>query len=119
MQHRATVTTNGKSETYTGSASLFKERYRNHITDFKYTDKRTNTDLAGHIWSLKDSSQNFVVKWDIVKKSSTYNPKSKSCMLCLEEKSHIMFSSSDATLNKRDDFFAYCRHKPKKLLENT
>ena len=90
-----------------------------YIYIYIYTDKRTNTDLAGHIWSLKDSSQNFVVKWDIVKKSSTYNPKSKSCMLCLEEKSHIMFSSSDATLNKRDEFFAYCRHKPKKLLENT
>ena len=118
--YRATVTSNNQAETYTRSAGNgFKERHRNHTTDFKYSHKRANTDLAGHIWSLKDKGQNFDIKWDILKQTSTYNPNSKSCMVCLEEKIHIMFSPADATLNRRDEFFTHCRHKAKKLLENT
>ena len=117
--YQATVSCGNKAETYTGSAAEFKERYNNHMTDFRYSEKRTNTDLAGHIWSLKDSDQDFTLKWDIITKSCTYNPKTKACMLCLEEKIHIMFKPTDASLNGRDEFFTHCRHKSKKLLGNT
>ena len=117
--YRATVTSNGQTETYTGLAgNNFKERHRNHLMDFKYSKNRNNTDLARHIWNLKDNHQAFEVKWDILTRAKTYDPSTKACLLCLNEKVHIMFSPQDATLNQRSEFFSYCKHKSKKLLQN-
>ena len=65
--YRATVISNGEKETYTGLAgNTFKERHRNHVKDINYPQYRVNTDLAGHIWNLKDQHQAYEIKWDIL-----------------------------------------------------
>ena len=53
----ATVTRldTGVSTSYCGmSGGLWKSRWRSHNGNFRHSDQRTTTTLAGHIWSLKD-----------------------------------------------------------------
>ena len=115
--YKATVTCDEQIETYTGlSEGPFQKRWENHKTDFRHTDKRTNTALAGHIWSLKDKDKNFTVNFEILQKAGAFNPISKKCMLCLSEKFHILYNPTGATLNIRSEFFNACRHKASKLL---
>ena len=37
----------------------FKQRFYNHKSSFKYTEKRNATKLASYIWDLKDKGSNF------------------------------------------------------------
>ena len=115
--YKATVTSGNSTETYTGlSEPPFQQRYQNHKTDFKYSKNRNNTALASHIWSLKDQNQDHNLKFEILRKARAFNPVTKKCMLCLNEKYLILFNPTGATLNKRSEFFNSCRHRKNKLL---
>ena len=85
----------------------FKQRYFNHTTSFRYTDKRTATTLASHIWKLKDSNAKYNTKWSILERSRPYTNGSMKCQLCTAEKAHILRSlkrSADC-LHNRAEFF--------------
>ena len=63
--YQATVTSNqdNREETYIGmSENIFKTRYNNHKTAFKYRDKRTATELSNFVWDLKDKNINYSIK---------------------------------------------------------
>ena len=41
--------------------TTFKERYRNHIRDFKHEKYKNSTELAKYIWQLKHDNISFSV----------------------------------------------------------
>ena len=89
------------------------------MTDFRYTEKRTHTALAGHIWDLKDKGIQFTVEWKFLKQVASYSPTSEKCNLCLTEKYFIIFERDGATLNQRSEFTSACRHRAKFLLKSS
>ena len=57
------------------------------------------------------------IKWKILEKNiPTFNPVTAVCKLCIREKFNIVMKPSLATLNSRQEIFAYCRHKLSKLI---
>ena len=118
--YRATVKDeNSNTETYTGlTSNTFKKRYYGHNSDINNREKQGTT-LSEHIWKLKDQNLNYNLSWEIITKAQSFNPSTKKCRLCLTEKYYIAFKPEGATLNKRSEMFACCRHRKKQLLENT
>jgi len=80
-----TVTTETSTDSYVGLATNFKERYRNHTSSFRHQNKRHETKLSKHIWTLKDNNKPFNIKWKIIKQCKAYNNITKKCNLCLFE----------------------------------
>ena len=110
---------NQKVESYIGLTSTsFKERWSTHKSSFKLQSHANDTKLSAYIWKLKREGVNFDLSWKIVSKSNAYNPSSKKCCLCLNEKYFIIYKSEMATLNKRHEFFTPCPHKKKYKLCN-
>ena len=66
--------------------------------------------------NLKDKGSPFTITWQILSRASSFNPSSGLCRLCLKEKFYIMFKPATATLNKRNEIYASCRHRTSKLL---
>ena len=83
--YQATVTTETTTENYVGLATNFKERYRNHQTSFRRPNRRNETELSKHVWTLQDSNKPFQIKWKVLKKCKPYSNANK-CNLCLFEK---------------------------------
>ena len=102
------------------TAGEFKDRWRNHLTDFKYPSKRTSTRLARHIWGIKDRAMdsNLVpnIKWQIVSTHQPYQRGGRKCNLCLAEKTLIAKDVEDNLLNKRSEIANKCLHKLKHKL---
>ena len=103
---------------YIGQASTtFKERYRNHLLSFNNKTYEHNTMLSKHIWELKNSGIEYEVTWAQSGQAPSYNPSTKSCKLCLMEKTTILMNEDDNTfLNKRGELMSKCRHRAKFLL---
>ena len=66
--YQATVTTETTTETYIGLATNFKERYRNHKTSFRHSNRKNETELSKYVWNLQDAMKPFQIKWKILKK---------------------------------------------------
>ena len=80
----------------------WKSRYRNHKTDFKYTEKRKHTKLAGYIWSLKDEGilhDDINIKWRILAHRPSFKASNNTCRLCPQEKYILMHKPEEATIN--------------------
>ena len=79
------INSNNKEKFYFGLAdTTFKERYRNHMKDFKHEKYGDSTELAKHIWQLKCDNISFSVKWTIIKKVY-WSPNPFLSKLCLTE----------------------------------
>ena len=65
---------------------------------------------------LKNENANFNLKWEIIGQAKLFNPVTGICALCTREKFLIAFAPEGATLNKRSELYASCRHKEGKLL---
>jgi hypothetical protein len=110
---------NKDDETYTGlTARCFKTRLNEHTADFN-NQNRKGTCLSKFIWKLKRGNIHYEISWKLLQKCPSFNPSTKTCKLCLQEKYLIMFRPEGATLNRRSEFFATCRHRLKPLLANT
>ena len=46
LVYQASVTTEATNESYVGLATNFKDRYRNHMTSFRHTNRRNETELS-------------------------------------------------------------------------
>ena len=114
------VTPEPPSKIYFGIAETeFKTRYNNHTKSFRNRIYEKDTELSKYVWSLKDQNKTFDIKWSIFKKSSGYNPATKSCNLCLLEKLVICnFKDKDRLINKRLDLVSKCRHENKFIIAN-
>ena len=110
---------NDEQKFYFGLAdTTFKERYRNHIRDFKHENYENRTELAKYSWQLKRDNISFSVKWTVITKVYG-SPNPLLCKLCLTEKlSIINFINNGNMLNKRSELLSKCRHLKKHLLRN-
>ena len=98
-------------ETYGGSTfRKFKECWYCHNGNMNNPAKRHATTLSNHVWNLKDENINFKIKWKILAFAKPFASQSGICRLCLEEIWQIMNNPEDTTLNKRDEFYNYCKH---------
>ena len=67
---------------------------------------------------VKEKNVEYSIKWEILAKTKSYQPGSKSCDLCTTEKLKILTSDPERTLNKRTEMTNKCRHKTKYKLGN-
>ena len=117
LVYRATVTTASSAETYVRlTANQFKDRFTQHMGDFRHPERRTATELSSHIWELKDKKIDYTVNWEIVKRAQPFSPITKRCDLCLTEKIEIIYNPTEVTLNKRHEVYNHCSHRKSKLL---
>ena len=66
-------------------------------------------ELSKYVWSLRDKSINFTIKWSVVRKANSYNPIRKSCGLCLTEKLLLCnYKDKHQLLNKRSEIVLKC-----------
>ena len=117
--YQATITNPPKKETkkYIGSTTHFKTRYTGHKSSFKIERNKTATSLSDYIW--KNNLNNENIKWEILRKSSSYVAGQKHCLLCSSEKVEILHASKDPhLLNKRSELVQQCRHTLKFRLSN-
>ena len=91
----------------------FKTRYNNHKSSFKHATKRHDTELAKHMWALKDRGLTGEITWEIAKRSTPYKCGTRRCDLCLSEKLLIATADTSNLLNKRSELISTCRHKNK------
>ena len=117
--YEATVSTTNQTNTYFGLAEgSFKSRYNNHTKSFRLRRYEHDTELSKHIWSLKDSNNEFHLKWCIKTKATPYKCGSRICNLCLSEKVAIARFKEVGLLNKRTESISKCRHRNKLILAN-
>ena len=96
----------------------FKERYRNHIRDFKHEKNENSTELAKYIWQLKRDTISFSVESTIITKVYG-SPNPLLCRLCSTEKLWIFNCINDGNmLNIRSELISRCRRLNNYLLRN-
>ena len=103
---------------YFGTAmGLWKERYYNHKTSFKYDYHKNDTALSQHYWELKKQDPNPTVLWSVVTKATPPKSLNDKCQLCLLEILNIILNDkNDRVLNKRTQLISKCRHSNGYLL---
>ena len=119
--YQATVTRhdNHMQETYVGlTENTFKIRYNGHNSNFKNKTQKNATALSQYIWTLKDNSVLYSIKWIVLAKCKPYSPACKRCNLCLMEKFFIICKPKLSSLNHRNELVSACRHRKKHLLCN-
>ena len=110
--------TSGGSESYVGlTGNSFKDRITKHRKSFRDRTYHKNS-LSNYIWKLKDENKQFQIAWKILDQAKPNSPSSKICNLCLRESYYIIFKRNLASLNRGDEFFGFCLHKNKFLMEN-
>ena len=72
------------------SENTFKKRYANHKRSFNINRYKNDTKLSVEYWNLKAGNSNPKVTWAVKNQFSAYNPQSKRCSLCLNEKLEIL-----------------------------
>ena len=109
---------NDEVREYIGATSdTMKGRINGHNTTFRYSNLRTKSALAGHVWNLKDANKGFRLIWGKEMNAQSYLPEMGYCNLCLCEKYLILKNHKDRKLvNKRREIFNKCRHRNKFLL---
>ena len=83
--------------------TTFKGRFGNHKKSFNHVKKRIGTPK---------------ITWKIIRKCCSYNPNSKHCLLCLNDKNEIATYKEDNLLNKRAEILNTYRHRSKYKLAN-
>ena len=118
LVYKAEVTTESETKQYIGiTANTFKERYNGHMQSFRRKNYNS-TGLSNFIWYLKDKNKQFKISWSIMSLQPSFDPGKNKCQLCLTEKTLILDSKNDKSLNKRHEIFTKCRHRRKYLLYN-
>ena len=103
-----------EARTYKGiTERTFKERHKEHKKTFKNRRYIGESELTKEIWRIKDNDGIPQVTWSILRKSKTYNPRAKRCMLCLTEKLAIAEHEGRDMLNTRSEVVAKCIHQNK------
>ena len=103
--------------------TTFKKRYANHKKSFDVPTYKNDTKLSTEYWALKTKQLNPKVSWQIKRRYNSYNPISRRCSLCLNEKLEVLDDQDKNLLNKRSEIISHCRHqnkfKLKTLASNT
>ena len=104
-------------ETYVGlTARTFKKRWDGHKSSIRNHNPKNSTTLSQHIWRLEDEQKTYTIDWKLIDRGHPFSPVSGLCQLCTKEKYWIIYKSSQATLNSRNEVTSNCRHKFGSLL---
>ena len=118
--YEATVTAdieNYEEKRYKGiTATTWKERYGNHLKSFNNEQYEKETELSKEIWRIKRMNKTYNIRWRLIKQYPSYNPITKRCILCLQEKIGILEHDGPNQLNKRSEVVGTCRHRLKHML---
>ena len=107
-------------DTYIGlSEPPFKDRFRNHKSNFKTRNPKNATSLSKHIWKLQDQNIEHDVSWKIVSRAKPFNHVTNYCQLCTIEKYFIISKPEMASINARNEIAGPCLHKHNKLLKKS
>ena len=98
--------------------NAFKTRLGNHEKDFRDERYKNETELSKEVWRIKEKGGEYQIKWKILSQHPPYNPATKRCLLCLNEKLEILENDGPNQLNKRSEIISKCRHKRKHLLQD-
>ena len=105
--YKATITSNQDNyhhKIYYGiTKTKFKQRYANHIKSFIHEKHQSDTELSDELWSIKSNNYTPNIASEILPKHQTYNPNTKRCALCLNEKLEIARYKGHNLLNKRSE----------------
>ena len=103
LVYKATAKTTGNEEKlYLGLASTtFKSRFTNHKSSFNHKEQAHSTSLSTYIWKLKEQNKPFTITWSIRALAPTYKKETRSCQLCMMEKTLIIIENKENFLNKR------------------
>ena len=74
------------------------------------------TSLSMYVWKLKRNNIPFDIRWKLVAAVPAYRKESQRCLLCLTEKTAILFGDRNLLLNKRSEIMNPCKHKDKHKL---
>ena len=114
---KATVNYGDTEQSYIGMTECsFKTRYTQHKSSFKHSKHRNQTELANHIWSLKDKNVSYKLSWKIIDRAQSYKPGKVTCNLCLCEKYHILLGAK--LINRKSELLNKCPHRRKYLTSN-
>ena len=109
-----------QTDTYIGlTATSFKDRWRNHKSNFKTRNPKNATALSKHIWALEDKGITHDVSWKIVSSAKPFNHVTGECKLCTREKYFIIFKPEMASINARNEIAGPCLHKHSNLLRKS
>ncbi|GFO01574.1 hypothetical protein PoB_002807900 [Plakobranchus ocellatus] len=70
--------------------NIFKTRFNQHNSTFRFPHKRNFTSPSEKTWTLKDTNTEFIITSDIIAKSRPHSPATKKCSLFLEEQYQIL-----------------------------
>ena len=122
----------GEPKKYWGQTVLFKQRFYGHNTTFntpkkvltrkdkttgeekqvsleeQIEEKKQKSELANHIWRLKEKGKKYEIKWSIARKAHNYKNGDRNCDLCVTEKTLIALGDPETMLNKRTEIFRKC-----------
>ena len=90
----------------------FKQRYTQHKLSFCNKKYAYRTELAKHIWKLRDNKGNYKISWSISSSASAYN-------FCRTEKLRIIKAGKESNRSKRTELVSKWHHENKYLLMNT
>ena len=93
IMYKATIKSNQDNyhrKIYYGiTETKFKQRCANHIKSFRHEKHQSDTELSNQLWSIKNKNYTPYIAWEILQKHQAYNPNTKRCSLCLNEKLEI------------------------------
>ena len=116
--YEATLKSDHTEKKYIGiSETTFKKRYANHKQSFNTEKYKNSTTLSTEYWKIKKSGHKPTVSWKILRKTTSHNPETNKCLLCMYEKYYIATSTHPGLLNKRNEIISKCRHQKKFLLK--
>ena len=97
--------------------TTFKDRFRNHKKSFNHLRRKNDMELSKEFWEIKKCNGALKITWKIIRICPSYNPNSKRCLLCLNEKYEIATYKEDKLLNKRTEINTF-RHRSNYKLAN-
>ena len=90
-----------------------KLQYANHIKSFRHKKHQSDIELSNELWSIKHKNYTPNIVRKILRKHQMYNPNTKRCSLCLNEKLEIARYKGHNLLNKQSEIINECRHQNK------
>ena len=76
-----------KQKCYLGSCeTIVKDRFRNHKKSFNHIKHKNDTELPKEFKEIKKCNGTSKFTWKIIRICCSYNPNTKRCLLCLNEK---------------------------------
>ena len=81
--------------------------------DQQIEEKRSKSELANYIWSLKKQGKKWKIEWSIHRQAINYRNGHRYCDLCLTEASSIAIGDPERMLNRRTEIYRKCPYMPR------